>query len=226
MFKHHLTLALVCCLAPVATNGSSRAIAALMASGGGWWTDPAPIHGDEEVELLAFNAREIGEGLATGHIHYMVQTDGKLRFQSQIDVDWMLLDEINSVVFVGGTVVYDTDPQFVGTTTFFGLRDNGEGGNALPDERGPFLYSLDVGVEIDYELVSFLLETGQLPPPDEVLRPLDGGNYQVNFGANPPGLALGRSLSTAHAVPEPSVLLLAGVSLTTLLSVRRRLFVS
>lgn len=178
MSKHYVKSAAFVCAILMATLVGGRVAEAGWASGGGTRVRPAPAQGEEEVETLAFNAHDLSEGVAQGEIHFRVKTDGKLRFQSQLKVDSMLF-VADDLVLIGGPVAHDTDPDFVGTTAFFVVRDNGEGSGGLPDERSDLFYSKLFGIEFSYESVILAIENGLFGPGGSV-TPIDTGNFQVN----------------------------------------------
>ena len=97
---------------------------------------------DSHTEYFEFNVTETGDGNAQGNIVFSARDDGGILFISHLRADCIcFLDERTALVAC--TVVNDTDPEFIGTTATFTVRDNGDGPDAPPDEFTGVFYALN-----------------------------------------------------------------------------------
>ncbi|MCO6044054.1 hypothetical protein NG895_09045 [Aeoliella sp. ICT_H6.2] len=144
-------------------------------SGGGVVIDPD----DPSITgRFGISAQKSAGGTAKGEIQWVRKIDGQISAISHVRVDCILLLDSNTAL-VGGTVVLDSDPSYIGTTAIVGIRDNGQGLSALPDERTSILYSLEAGFELDCDTVAFLISNGVIDVED-FLQPVKSGNFQVS----------------------------------------------
>jgi hypothetical protein len=168
-----------------------------------------------QVEHLSFHVREIGDetdDLATGQIKLLAKDDGRISFLSLLQADCMrFLDDRTAVI--AATVKNDSDPQFIGTTAIFTVRDNGAGVNAAPDEFTGIFYALD-NPDIDEWTCQAAVDVLEADPGllEELLTPFVPGDIHVRSGAS------------VAAVPEPSSssLLLVCAVIPACLHYRRR----
>ena len=172
----HFTRFLVAA-ALVATVACGGIVRAGQAGGGGLLVREEPNQGDVEVEYLGFTAMGVGN-MSGGQIQFSMKRDGQVAFISHLKVDCMLFLAPNTVI-VGGTVVKDTSPQFIGTTAVFVVRDNGEGKYAAADERSTGFYSLDLGFHIDCEEAALIIMEEGPAFLEEILMPIKTGNFRV-----------------------------------------------
>jgi len=139
-----------------------------------------------------------------------VKNDGRISYLSHLEADCMrFLDDRTAII--AATVVNDSDPEFIGTTAIFTVRDNGNGANAPSDEFTGIFYALDnpdVDVWTCHAGVDVLgADPGLL---DELLTPFIPGNIHV------------RPNASVSAVPEPSGSVLALFGLSLLVGLNRR----
>jgi hypothetical protein len=170
----HLPPVLFCAVL-VGTILCGRVAVAGKATGGG--LQVRPDTDGRTVENISFSAIKNDGGSAKGQVQFSQKIDNMVVVISHLEVDCMLfLDE--HTVILGGTVVFDNFPEFVGTTAAFVVRDNGEGENAPADERSTAFYSLDLGFELNCEVAAELFEDD----PDlleDILSPIETGNINV-----------------------------------------------
>ena len=197
-------------IAAVAANiVAVRAVDAGEAFGGG----VADVPDTTIVEQLSFHVRETGnetDDLATGDIKLLSKEDGRISFLSLLQADCMrFLDDQTAII--AATVKKDSDPEFIGTTAIFTVRDNGEGANATSDEFTGIFYALD-NPDVDEWTcqagVDFLdANPGAL---EELLTPFVPGNIHVRSSES----------ASVMSVPEPTsaTLGLLAVSLLAVVS--------
>lgn len=122
-----------------------------------------------------FTAKQNADGTVTGQAHYSRMNGNTISFRSELRIDCMeFLDE--NTVILSGVTIQDTESEFVGSTFSFAARDNGEG--SIIDQVTPVFYSIDLGFEIDCELVLFLIESGAVDL-EALFNAIDKGNVQV-----------------------------------------------
>ena len=160
----------------VATVACGGIVRAGQAGGGGLLVRTEPIQG-VEVEYLGFTAMGVGN-MSGGQIQFSMKRDGRIVFISHLKVNCMLFLAPNTVI-VGGTVVNDTSPEFIGTTAVFVVRDNGEGKYAPADERSTGIYSLDLGFHIDCEEAALIIMEEGPAFLEEILMPIKTGNFRI-----------------------------------------------
>ena len=166
------------------------------------------------VEQLSFHVRETGnatDDTATGEIKLLAKEDGRISFLSLLQADCMrFLDDQTAII--AATVRNDSDPEFIGTTAIFTVRDNGEGAHAPADEFTGIFYALD-NPDVDQWTcqagVDFLdANPGAL---DELLTPFVPGNIQVRSNAS----------TSVAPVPEPNTMTLGLFAVSLLVGVCR-----
>jgi len=126
---------------------------------------------------FGISARESFGGTSKGQIQWVRKVNGRISAISHVKVDCILFLDPNTAL-VGGTVVFDSDPSYIGTSAVVGIRDNGRGATAPPDERTSIAYSLEVGFELDCNTVAFLISIGEIDL-EAMLQPVKSGNFQV-----------------------------------------------
>ena len=175
---------------------------------------------DNSTWLLSFSAAQDVDGTVTGQAQYWGQIDNELVFFSHLDLDCMhVLDEENAVI-LGGTTTQDSDPDYVGSTVTFAVRDNGKGPNAPADEVTGVQYGVDLGLELDCDVAVELLDLGFFDL-EAGLDPIQHGN--VRYDANG-GIGLSQAGGTLNAitVPEPTAAILGLFGLPMIGALRRR----
>lgn len=100
------------------------------ASGNGTFTT-----GSEQYSF-SFHAGFRQNGLAEGAAQFRNQTSGA-RFR--VKINCLSID--GSIARLSGVITDHADPNVEGNTAIFGVRDNGNGKNAPPDEATPVFYA-------------------------------------------------------------------------------------
>jgi len=111
------------------------------------------------IESLDFQAVQHADGTVTGEAHNALRDGNTVVWHSHLRIDCMhFLDD--HTVILAGVDVWDSDPEYVGNTIAFIVRDNGEGRNAEPDQRTDVKYSNGVGFEVSCQVALDLIEAG------------------------------------------------------------------
>jgi hypothetical protein len=136
-----------------------------------WAEDPPGI------ESLDFQVVQHADGTVTGEAHNALREGNAVVWHSHLRIDCMhFLDD--HTVILAGVDVWDSDPEYVGNTIAFIVRDNGEGNSAAPDQRTDVKYSNDVGFEVNCQVALDLIEAG-LYDFEADLKSAETGNIQV-----------------------------------------------
>ena len=175
---------------------------------------------DNSTWLLSFSASQDVDGTVTGQAQHWRQNDNELVFISHLNLDCMHVLEEENAVILGGTATQDSDPDFVGSTVVFAVRDNGKGPKAPADEVTGVQYSVDLGLELDCDVAVELLDLGFFDL-EAGLDPIQHGN--VRYDANG-GIGLSQAGGTLNAitVPEPTAAILGLFGLPMIGALRRR----
>jgi len=129
------------------------------------------------VAHLDFQAVELLDGTVIGEAHSSLLHDVDFGYHAHLRIDCMhFLDD--HTVILGGVDFLDSDPEFVGNTVVFAVRDNGEGQDSVPDQRTEVYFSGDVGFEVNCEVALGLIESGQFDLEANLLS-AETGDIQV-----------------------------------------------
>jgi hypothetical protein len=144
--RSNITTALICG-ALLGTTLFATAAGPKIASGSGSFID------DNNNWKLAFSAVQHADGTVTGQAQVSVRDGNDLLFISHVQIDCMHFLDDNTVI-LSGITVQDSDPEYVGSTAAFVVRDNGQGKGATPDQLSYVYYSLDLGEVVDCHLAA------------------------------------------------------------------------
>ena len=132
------------------------------------------------IEYFECNVKATGDGSAKGNIKFAQRGEGGIWFASHFRADCIHFLQDGRTAIVACTVVNDTDPEFIGTTATFTVRDNGHGPNAPPDEFTGVFYALnnpDVDEWTCESVLQWLDDEGLTV--DDFLTPFSPGNFHV-----------------------------------------------
>jgi hypothetical protein len=127
---------------------------------------------------LAFSAVQHADGTVTGQAQVSHRDGNDLGFISHVQIDCMHFLDDNTVI-LSGITVQDSDPNYLGSTAAFVVRDNGQGKGATPDEWSYVYYSPDLGEVVDCQLAAERFESGEYDLEAELSRTAETGNIQV-----------------------------------------------
>jgi hypothetical protein len=131
------------------------------------------VAGVTALTTFTFNAKDRGDGSATGNVHYNFRASG-----FTVDGTVTCITASGNQAWVGGVVdrVTSDDPSFqdlVGLDLWWRSIDNGEGSNALPDSTTGLGFKF-AGVVITKE--SWCADQ----PASLILREVEQGNVQLH----------------------------------------------
>jgi hypothetical protein len=133
------------------------------------------------IESLSFQAVQHADGTVTGEAHSVLRDGNTIIYQAHLRFDCMYFLDDHTVLLTG-VDVWDSDPEYVGTTAGIIVRDNGQGHNSPPDAITTVYFGLDLGFELSCEVVLSLIEDG-LYDFEADLWPAETGNIQVEPGS-------------------------------------------
>lgn len=131
-------------------------------SGHGEWINPAG-----ELVSRSFHARVMPDGTVQGEFVQWVTALNGDRRPNRGDLDCLRFIAPNDAV-VSGPILVNDNPDLIGDTQIFRVRDAGEGNDA--DDRMSSVFFREPSTELDCHT---------LTPPETNMRPLEGGNLQV-----------------------------------------------
>jgi len=130
-------------------------------SGHGEWINPAG-----ELVSRSFHARLMPDGSVQGEFVQWVTASNGDRRPNRGDLDCLRFVTPNDAV-VSGPILVNDNPDLIGDTQIFRVRDAGEGNDA--DDRMSSVFFREPGT----------FDCRTLTPPETNMRPLEAGNLQV-----------------------------------------------
>ncbi|MCO6047068.1 hypothetical protein NG895_24485 [Aeoliella sp. ICT_H6.2] len=123
-------------------------------------------------------------------------------------------------VILSGTVTRDFDPNYIGTTMAFVVRDNGQGANSPPDLATGVLFGADYDTPLNFIGAdeAFMNYAGALRGFGTVEEELANYPWKSNFQVWPHG----PGAIASSAVPEPSTAILCAIAVGGVLVRLRR----
>ena len=131
-------------------------------SGHGEWINPAG-----ELVSRSFHARVMPDGSVQGEFVQCVTALNGDRRPNRGDLNCLRFITDNDAV-VSGPILVNENPDLIGVTQIFRVRDAGEGAEA--DDRMSSVFFREPITGLDCQ---------SLTPPETNMRPLEGGNLQV-----------------------------------------------
>jgi hypothetical protein len=169
--RSNITTALICGVL-LGTTLFATAAGPKMASGSASFLD------DNNTWRLAFSAVQHADGTVTGQAQVSVRNGNDLLFISHVQIDCMHFLDDNTVI-LSGITVQDSDPEYLGSTAAFVVRDNGQGKGATPDQLSYVYYSPDLGEVVDCQLAAERFASGFYDLELELSHTAQTGNIQV-----------------------------------------------
>lgn len=133
--------------------------------------------GDGRAHHLAFQVVQDAAGNVSGVVHNHSRDGNTIRYIARFEIDCIHFLDDNTVILTG-IDVWDSDPEFIGTTIGLIVRDNGEGKNAPADQTNGAYFGLDLGMELTCESVIELIESGNYDYDADLKQALTG-NIQI-----------------------------------------------
>lgn len=131
-------------------------------SGHGNWINPAG-----EYVSRSFHARAMPDGSVQGEfVQWVTALNGERR-PNKGDLDCLRFIAPNDAV-VSGPILVNNNPDLIGQTQIFRVRDDGEGSDAVDRMSSVFFRQPSTG-----------LDCQTLTPPESNMLPFEGGNLQV-----------------------------------------------
>jgi hypothetical protein len=131
-------------------------------SGHGNWINPAG-----EYVSRSFHARVMPDGSVQGEFVQWVTALNGDRRPNKGDLNCLRFIAPNDAV-VSGPILVNNNPDLIGQTQIFRVRDDGEGSDAVDRMSSVFFRQPSTG-----------LDCQTLTPPESNMLPLEGGNLQV-----------------------------------------------